>query len=426
MTVEHLRSYPHLRLRVPLYSLLARVRNQVANGAHDFYNGTSSPDDEAIFVQPPLVTSSDCEGAGEVFTMGRKPEKKTESLTLKPDVASGTEAGKLFFGTPKYLTVSSQLHLEAYSAELGDVWTLSPTFRAETSDTARHLAEFYMLEAEFRSVTDLSELTSRTQRLIQHLAKRLINHRVGAELLAYHADPKHKSDAEPSPNLEQRWNALSGPQWQTITYTDAIKELQAAHYQDRNLFTFEPTWESGLQLEHERWIVTKLGKEKPIFVTHYPKAQKPFYMLPSSLTADTNDTSCETVACFDLLFPYGTCEVVGGSLREHRLEHLISSMRQKGMLVPSNEKISGDRSPSSNSNHESNAENMMNSKPDFPFLDAGESLNTLQWYADLRRFGSSPHGGFGMGFDRLLMYLTGVNNVREIVPFPRFFGRADC
>jgi len=285
MTVEHLRSYPHLRLRVPLYSLLAKARNQVVTAAHDFYGGTNNPDNEAIFVQPPLITSSDCEGAGEVFTIGRKPEKTTEAPSLKQSIGSNAESGKLFFSAPKYLTVSSQLHLEAYSAELGNVWTLSPTFRAETSDTTRHLAEFYMLEAEFRSITELSDLTGKTQRMIQHIATSLINHRVGTELLAYHADPKHKSDTDPPPNLEQRWDALAGSEWQMITYTDAIKELQAAHQHNRHLFTYKPTWDSGLQLEHERWIVTHLGNDKPVFVTHYPKAQKPFYMLPSLSTA---------------------------------------------------------------------------------------------------------------------------------------------
>lgn len=406
-TVDHLRNYPHLRLRTPLYSMIARVRNQAVGGVHDFYSGSSSPADEAVFVQPPLITSSDCEGAGEVFTVTPKHGFVSELKDEQSEEA-------YYFRTPKYLTVSSQLHLEAFSAELGDVWTLSPAFRAEESDTARHLAELTMLEAEFRSITELDDLTNRTRRLIQHVTNRLLRHPVSQDLLEYYLDDEHRPVGSVDCNIRQRWDALQGAQWQSITFADAIADLKAAANKDPSLFKSRPSWKMGLQLEHERWLTQHPAGNKPIFVTHYPRVQKPFYMLPSTNGADPEDPG-HTVACFDLLLPYGACEVVGGSLREHRLEHLIANMRRKGLLSAAPDRGSAPtETPSSLAPKR------------YPFLREGESLNSLSWYADLRRFGSSPHGGFGLGFDRLLMYLTGVTNVRDIVGFPRTFGRADC
>lgn len=411
MTVDHLRNHPHLRLRTPLYSLLARVRNQVIGSVHSFYSGSSNAVDEAIYVQPPLITSSDCEGAGEVFTVtpksGTVPQLKNES---------GKE--EHYFRAPKYLTVSSQLHLEAFSAELGDVWTLSPAFRAEESDTARHLSELTMLEAEFRGITELDELTGRTERLVQHIAKRLLEHPMSRELAEYYSDDEHRPQGSAAVDIRARWNDLLGVKWRTITYADAITELEQAAGKDTSLFKIRPSWKSGLQLEHERWLTQNLGGNVPTFVTHYPMAQKPFYMLPSSDDADPEDPK-STVACFDLLLPHGACEVVGGSLREHRLEHLITNMRLKGLLS------TGKPPGTVNPDLSVDAQSQLSSKY-YPYLREGESLNNMVWYADLRRFGSSPHGGFGLGFDRLLMYLTGVSNVRDIVGFPRTFGRADC
>lgn len=410
-TVDHLRNYPHLRLRTPLYSLLARVRGQVIGSVHDFYAGAGDPVDEALYVQPPLITSSDCEGAGEVFTVtpktGSAPDPKTEDRKEQH-----------YFRSPKYLTVSSQLHLEAFSAELGDVWTLSPAFRAEESDTARHLSELTMLEAEFRGITQLEELTRRTQRLIQHVMRRLKEHPASRDLLAYYSNDDHRPDGSSGCDLKQRWDALEGQRWQTITFTDAMTELKKAAERNPSLFKSRPSWKIGLQLEHEKWLTQNTGANKPLFVTHYPKVQKPFYMLPSSADVDPENPSA-TVACFDLLLPHGACEVVGGSLREYRLEHLITNMRQKGLLLSTK--------PEELESKESSREQTNPVEDDlYPYLRKGESLNSLVWYADLRRFGPSPHGGFGLGFDRLLMYLTGVSNVRDIVGFPRTFGRADC
>jgi asparaginyl-tRNA synthetase len=325
----------------------------------------------------------------------------------------------MYFREPKYLTVSSQLHLEAHAAEQGAVFAFSPTFRAEESDTPRHLSEFYMLEAEYRHVS-FEGLIARVENLVKYLVRSLQSHQTGKELLEYYADQKHRSTDAESVDLGLRWKKLLG-HWHVVDYTSAINALERA-YESSNgeLFVQRPRWGQGLQLEHERWIVVNLADDQPVFVTHYPKAVKPFYMLPSSALApeenpDKKDPSRETVACFDLLLPFGYCETVGGSLREHRLEPLIRSMREKGLLKHV------ESTPGSNGNGNGNGNGSA-----YPFLQPGESLGNLKWYADLRRFGSSPHGGYGLGFDRLVAYLTGVSNLREVVPFPRTWGRADC
>lgn len=401
MSVDHLRMYPHLRLRIPLYALLARTRALVLEKVHHFYGGIGSSEedvkeDQALYVQPPLITSSDCEGAGETFTISPKVKSNPAPWAEKEE--------KHYFRAPKYLTVSSQLHLEAFSAELGNVWTLSPTFRAEESDTARHLSEFWMLESEFRSIDNLPNLTRKVERLIKYITRSLLDSHLKEELLSYHANNRQKEETGEGTDLQTRWDALLSTDWTTIKYVDAISALRKAAGSSRGLFHYTPTWENGLQLEHERWIAEHVGDNKPVFVTHYPKAQKPFYMLGSS--ADTDKEA--TVECFDLLLPYGICEVAGGSLRHHDLEKLIGTMREKGLLKRSQQVVEDQ------------------TDAQYPYLQQGESLNTLEWYADLRRYGSSPHGGFGVGVDRLIMYLTGVHHVRDIVPFPRTFGTALC
>ncbi|RMZ81330.1 hypothetical protein DV738_g2307, partial [Chaetothyriales sp. CBS 135597] len=382
MATDYLRTIPHLRIRTPFQSILARVRSHLIHSSADFFDGLSPP---AVQVQPPLITSSDCEGAGEVFTLQ-------------------------FFREPKYLTVSSQLHLEAWSAELGNVWALSPTFRAEESDTSRHLAEFYMLEAEFRGTGGLGSVTRIAEQLIRSLTLSLANHPTGAELLSLYADRKHRPSDSECPDLEDRWSRLTGDSFLQVSYTDAIRELSQAAASSTSTIT-PPSWQAGLALEHERWLVDNLGRGRPIIVTDYPKIQKPFYMLPSNLDTDhETEAETETVACFDILLPHGYAEVCGGSLREHRLPQLINAMREKKLLLSSS----------------SPEEQAGSSSTPYPYLQPGESLGSLQWYADLRRFGTSPHGGFGLGFDRLLAYLSGAASVRDVVGFPRYWGRADC
>jgi asparaginyl-tRNA synthetase len=381
-----------------------RARAQLLSNVHEFPNCTHGfcP---ALQVQPPLITSSDCEGAGEVFTVTPRGDGN-----INP---SSNTNEQHYFKDPKYLTVSSQLHLEAFSAELGNVWTLSPTFRAEQSDTPRHLSEFYMYEAELRGVENLRAVMVTVQNGIKMLVTKLRNSSTGKELLNFYANRQEQPDGE-EVDLPDRWNRLIVGRWEITSYTTAMTELAKAYQAHSSIFQHAPTWNKGLQLEHEKWIVANLGQGRPIFVTDYPKAIKPFYMLPSPVQGEHDKV--ETVACFDLLFPFGYCEIAGGSLREHRLENLIQNMREQGML---RRKSTGSTTPDLTETAPSTAS-------DYPFLEHGEDLGNLKWYADLRRYGSSPHGGFGMGFDRLLAYLSGVSNVRDVVPFPRTWGRADC
>ncbi|KAJ5661329.1 uncharacterized protein N7484_000701 [Penicillium longicatenatum] len=392
---DFLRQIPHLRLRTPLNSVLARFRSeclfQLGNVFHSYPNGGFAQ------VQPPIITSSDCEGAGETFT-------------LLPRGAAADPETEHFFRSPKYLTVSSQLHLEAYAAELGNVWTLTPVFRAEKSDTPRHLSEFYMLEAEANFMSDLNALTGQVEFLLRDLTRRLYDTTAGQDVLSFNRSPDgKKSDPEAEASLRQRWSALmDGPTWHRVTYAKAIEMLQRAVAEDSASFEYPPTWDGGLQTEHEKYIVEVLFQGTPVFVTDYPKAVKPFYMAPSCGNAEQNNTPGETVACFDLLFPE-VSEVAGGSLREHRLPNLIKNMREHGLIKP--RVFDPEDVPT---------------EPLYPHLSPTEDLSHLQWYADLRRWGSVPHGGFGLGFDRFLGYLSGVSSVRDVVAFPRYFGRADC
>ena len=320
---------------------------------------------------------------------------------------SGSPVGtEEFFRDPKYLTVSSQLHLEAFVHEHPKVWALSPTFRAEKSDTPRHLSEFYMLEAELRTGT-LDSVMDVVEDLVRHVAVRVQSSEVGKELLAV----KHHMEADTgiemstrSEVIERRWSGLRRKIWPRITYSDAIKLLEAAA-KGPYVFRYKPSWRSGLQLEHEKFIAAEIGQGSPVFVTDYPTAVKPFYMLPSDVnTSATTDDDQSTVACFDLLLPEA-CEVVGGSLREHRLKPLLHAMHERRLLpVPDlDEPKPGMASPAMSPAH-----------------------NHLDWYVDLRRYGSVPHGGFGLGFDRLLGYLAGVDHVRDVAPWPRYYGKCDC
>ncbi|EHK23430.1 uncharacterized protein TRIVIDRAFT_36917 [Trichoderma virens Gv29-8] len=372
-TPESLRAISHLRPRTPINSTLLRLRSDAMALLSQFFFHEKFQQ-----THPPIITSSDCEGAGEAFT-----------------VKSGGPSE--FFRDPKYLTVSSQLHLEALAQALGNVWALSPTFRAEQSDTSRHLSEFYMLEAEMSFVQDMDEVMDLAQRMLGSLAtglrqlsaaQELENHRLDsrdpAERLAFEdlVDPKE---------LQQRWKGLMAPtRWPRVTYTEAIEILQPVAH----MFEHQPVWGSGLQSEHERYLAEKIGYDEasdafmPIFVTQYPRDIKAFYMLQS----ESPPPQGQTVDCFDLLVP-NLGELAGGSMREHRLAQLEDNMRLHGMEVPTQRKARS---------------------------------NDMGWYLDLRRWGCPPHGGFGLGFDRLLSYLTGVPNVRDVVPFPRHFERCDC
>lgn len=281
------------------------------------------------------------------------------------------------------------------------VWSLSPTFRAEKSDTPRHLAEFWMLEAEIqtRSLADVMNMVERMIRtLIAHLQKSKIMDEMISSKRPSQFDPASSSTSMVD-LIHRRWNGLMESSWPRITYTEAMQRLQNAGDSPQTSLRHKPTWGQGLQLEHERLIVAEVGQGRPVFVTSYPTEIKPFYVLPSD-TGDLQDTG----ECFDLLVP-DVCEIVGGSLREHRFEQLRKSMLKHGLMKPYELESSGlaDWEPPSS---------------------AGSG--NLEWYLDLRRFGSVPHGGFGLGFDRLISYLAGVHNVKDVVAWPRWHGRCDC
>ncbi|KKZ59827.1 asparaginyl-tRNA synthetase [[Emmonsia] crescens] len=414
---DFLRQIPHLRIRTPFNSLLARFRSECIFQLGQVFR--SRPGSNFVQVQPPLITSSDCEGAGEVFTV------------VPGDKVGGPEAEE-FFRSPKYLTVSTQLHLEAYAAELGNVWTLSPTFRAEKSDTPRHLSEFYMLEAELNFVQSLDSLMDTVESLIRDLTKRLYKTPVAEEIFTAKRMGEFGQESIDQ-GLRLRWlGIIESEKWPRITYTSAIELLQEAVKSKAASFNFAPVWDEGLQLEHEKFIVDEVGKGSPVFVTHYPKKVKPFYMAPSIAAQEPSPTSPaevsdhdpartrETVACFDLLMPE-ISEVVGGSIREHRLPNLIQNMREHGLIKKLHvADVDADRASSSSPSLTESGSTA------YPYLEPNEHLGSIQWYADLRRWGSAPHGGFGLGFDRYLGYLTGVSSLRDAVPFPRHFGRAEC
>lgn len=373
-TPESLRTITHLRSRTPLNATLLRIRSDTTALLTQFFF-------QHQFQQthPPIITSSDCEGAGEAFTVKDNSNKD-------------------FFRDPKYLTVSSQLHLEAFAQSLGNVWTLSPTFRAEKSDTSRHLSEFYMLEAEMSFTNDMDDVMNLMQNMLSSVCHGLKQLRAAKELEENRLDSREPAerlafaDLVEAPILEKRWRGLMAARtWPRLTYTEAIRILEPV----ADKFQHKPSWGSGLQSEHEKYLAETVGYDKeldaylPVFVTHYPREMKAFYMLQSANSPEQG----ETVDCFDLLVP-DLGELAGGSMREHRLAELESNMRLHGLKVPKRRNSS--------------------------------EANSLDWYLDLRRWGCPPHGGFGMGYDRLLSYLTGVPNVRDVVAFPRHHERCDC
>lgn len=318
-----------------------RLRDTVMRSLHEFFH-----QNDFVYVHTPIITSNDAEGAGESFRLApvlpRSADRGTQNIE--------------FFNKPSYLTVSSQLHLEVLSNAVARVWTLSPCFRAERSQTSRHLAEFWMLEAEWSFVRSVNDLCDVAEASIKHVLR-----------------PRSPDRDLLQADIGASWTsaaiaAASEVPWARITYTDAIHELQksGAH------FEFTPRWGSALQSEHERWLADSFARG-PIFVTDYPAAIKPFYMRQ-------NDDG-KTVACFDLLVPH-VGELVGGSLREERLTLLESAIRRQGL-----------------------------------------DEEAYRWYTELRKFGGAPHGGYGMGFERLISWLGGIENVRECIPMPRWSGR---
>ncbi len=343
-SIEYLRTIAHLRPRTNLFQAVFRVRSLAAFAIHSFFN-----ERDFVYVNTPIITSSDCEGAGEMFKI----------TTLDLDNLPRTEDGQIdykedFFGKMASLTVSGQLSGETFAMAFKNIYTFGPTFRAENSYTTRHAAEFWMMEPEM-AFCDLNGNMDIAEAMTKYVIKYVLDH--AKEEMEFF-------DKFVDNGVLERLNNLVSSDFMRITYTEAVDLLLKA---DKK-FEYQVKWGIDLQTEHERYLTDEVFK-KPVFVTNYPKEIKAFYM------KDNDDG--KTVAAMDLLVP-GVGELMGGSQREDRLEILEKKI-----------------------------------------LDNGMELEDYWWYLDLRRYGSVTHSGFGLGFDRLLMYLTGVQNIRDVQPYAR-------
>lgn len=343
-TMEYLRTITHLRPRTNTFQAVFRVRSLVAYAIHKFFQ-----DRDFVYVHTPIITGSDCEGAGEMFQV------TTLDLANAPKNADGTvDYSKDFFNKPTNLTVSGQLNGETYAMAFKNIYTFGPTFRAENSNTTRHAAEFWMIEPEI-AFADLKDDMMLAESMLKYIINYVLEN--APEEMAFFNQFVDKG-------LIERLQHVAGSEFGHITYTDAIAELE----KHNDEFEYKVSWGCDLQTEHERYLTEKLFG-RPVFVTDYPKEIKAFYM---KLNEDN-----KTVAAMDCLVP-GIGEIIGGSQREDKLDVLERRM-QECHLNPA----------------------------DYDF------------YLDLRRYGSARHAGFGLGFERCIMYLTGMGNIRDVIPFPR-------
>lgn len=349
-SVEYLREQAYLRPRTNLFSAVFRVRSEVAFAIHSFFNSKGF-----VYVHTPLITGSDCEGAGEMFRV------TTLDVNDPPRLPDGSvDWSKDFFGKSTNLTVSGQLEGETYAQAFGNIYTFGPTFRAENSNTARHAAEFWMIEPEM-AFADLND----DMELAWDMIKFIINH-----VLSKCSDEIEFFNNFVDKSLKERLYALANSDYQKVTYTEAVELLKHSGQE----FKYPVEWGSDLQTEHERYLTEKIFK-KPVFVVDYPKEIKSFYMRLN------NDG--KTVAAMDLLVP-GVGEIIGGSQREERLQVLLQRMDECGLKE-----------------------------------------KNYWWYVNLRKYGGTKHSGFGLGFERIVMYLTGVSNIRDVIPYPRTVGNAE-
>ncbi len=346
---EFLRTIAHLRPRTNTFGAVARIRNCVSMAIHEFFQGEGF-----LYVHTPIITPSDCEGAGAMFQV------TTLNLAAVPKRDGAVDYSLDFFDRPTYLTVSGQLEAEALACGLGKVYTFGPTFRAENSNTTRHLAEFWMVEPEaaFFHLDDNMELA---ERFLKHLFRRVLE-RCPEDMEFF----RQRIDPQCVDNLQ---NVIDEP-FVRLSYTEAIEILGRAP----KTFEFPPVWGKDLQSEHERYLTEEYFR-KPVIVFDYPRTIKPFYMR-------LNDDG-RTVRAMDVLVPQ-VGEIIGGSQREERLDVLAERMAELGLQ----------------------AENYW-------------------WYLDLRRFGTVPHSGFGLGLERTLQFITGLGNIRDVIPFPRTPGNAE-
>jgi asparaginyl-tRNA synthetase len=343
-TLEFLREVAHLRPRTNVIGAVTRVRHTIAQSIHRFFH-----DNGFFWVNTPIITSSDAEGAGELFRVS------TLDLANLPRTSQGkVDFGQDFFGREAFLTVSGQLNVEAYCLALSKVYTFGPTFRAENSNTSRHLAEFWMIEPEI-AFASLSEDADLAEGLLKHIFRTVLAER--ADDMAFFEERIEKG-------VIAKLQGIVDSKFERIDYSEAIRVLERANEK----FEFPVAWGMDLQSEHERYVSEKHAR-KPVILMNYPKEIKAFYMR-------LNDDG-GTVAAMDVLAP-GIGEIIGGSQREERLDVLDARMAESGL-----------------------------------------DKEHYAWYRDLRRYGTVPHAGFGLGFERTVAYVTGLGNVRDVIPFPR-------
>ncbi len=341
---EYLREVAHLRMRTNTFGAVTRVRHALAMAAHGFFDGEGF-----CWIPTPIITASDCEGAGAMFRVS------TLDMANLPRTAGGAvDDGRDFFGKPAYLTVSGQLNAEAYCLAMGKVYTFGPTFRAENSNTPRHLAEFWMIEPEV-AFADLAADADLAERFLKHLFRELLERR--GDDMRFFADRIDKTCID-------RLERFIGASFERMEYGEAVAALEKSGER----FEFPVSWGMDLQTEHERYLTEKLVG-RPVVVMNYPKEIKAFYMRQ-------NDDG-RTVAAMDVLAP-GIGEIIGGSQREERLDRLDERLGEMGL-----------------------------------------DKESYGWYRDLRRYGTAPHAGFGLGFERTILYATGMQNIRDAIPFPR-------
>ncbi len=339
-TPEFLRSIAHLRPRTNLYGATFRMRSRLAYAVHRFFN-----ERDFTYVHTPVITTSDCEGAGEMFQVTTNDAGQAEED---------------FFGKKSYLTVSGQLEAETFACALSNVYTFGPTFRAENSNTSRHASEFWMIEPEM-AFCNLEGDMDLAEDFIQFLVKDVLENNEGdLEIFAKFVDK----------GLRQRLEGLVGGGFERMSYTEAVEQLIVSGKK----FDYPVQWGANLQSEHERYLCEEVVKG-PLTVYNYPKTIKPFYMR-------ANDDG-KTVTAMDVLVP-GVGEIIGGSQREERYDLLKAEMEENDL-----------------------------------------SLKNYGWYLDLRKYGTVPHAGFGAGFERLLMYVTGMQNIRDVIPFARTPGNCE-
>lgn len=361
-SLEFLREIAHLRFRTNTFASVFRIRHSLSFAIHKFFY-----DNGFVYMHTPIITASDAEGAGEMFRV----------TTLPLDGSAVGEDGLInfkedFFGRSTNLTVSGQLEGELAATALGNIYTFGPTFRAENSNTTRHLAEFWMIEPEM-AFYDLEDNMNLAEEFIRYIIKFVMDN--NSKDLAFLAqrladEDKQKPEAERSFPLLEKLEFVINNNFERVTYTEAIEILRNCSYNKKKKFRYLiDEWGVDLQSEHERYLVEKHFK-KPVIITNYPKAIKSFYMRQ-------NDDG-KTVAAMDILAP-GIGEIVGGSQREERLNKLTSRMKE--LNIPADE---------------------------------------MDWYLDTRRFGTCVHAGFGLGFERMVQFVTGMGNIRDVIPFPRY------